>query len=567
MKKNCWGLLASVVMGLCLVLVGLGGSASAGPAPLPVWEAPRMVGHLEDVGETLRRLADSFFMGSMTEGVPNRDAVLGWLQELPLESVTWVRGLLEETEAFFQGDERYFQGVVRFGDDPAVRELLQKLAGGAEADEAMAYALLKVPDDEAVREVVELSLSNAGEGIYDVEIETHGWLYDLVGDWSFQASVVRDGDGFVLLFGGSGEDLARARAALGDDKERLKIARRSEHGNFVQLIDDPDGTLAKEIFDGLGFEPQWPGFLELSLGVEAGRIALALRHNLYEAAFGGAAKPGTAASLKDPGLKFGGGVPWLIGIGSVLLEREPLLGLLAFLSGEEAEEIVEALSSLGVSVETLMGAFRTFGLVLGGDAALFGKPVPGLGGYVFASGEAEKMKALVSLIKGWVSETLDALAETEREGWDAFYTLNPELQVDGAFPFPFFIGVKDGVLMAGVLGEGTLETAPKLGLPDDGVNRVLCVGADFSALTSGLTAFLASPALEDLPRLAEQLDFDLQSLLSFGSRLLSSLQGVGGVRFSMEDWGTMDLEVTVREVDDKALDALRKGFSKAEALE
>lgn len=181
--------------------------------------------------------------------------------------------------------------------------------GGAEADEAMAYALLKVPDDEAVREVVELSLSNAGEGIYDVEIETHGWLYDLVGDWSFQASVVRDGDGFVLLFGGSGEDLARARAALGDDKERLKIARRSEHGNFVRLIDDPDGTLAKEIFDGLGFEPQWPGFLELSLGVEAGRIALALRHNLYEAAFGGAAKPGTAASLKDPGLKFGGVLP------------------------------------------------------------------------------------------------------------------------------------------------------------------------------------------------------------------------------------------------------------------
>ncbi|NLL37147.1 MAG: hypothetical protein GX256_06460, partial [Fretibacterium sp.] len=520
MGKKYWGVFLSAVMGLCFIL---GGTAAAAPAPLPVWEAPHMVGHLEDVGTTVRQLADSFFMETILEKVQTQSVLLGWLREFPIESVTWVRGLLEETEEFAQGDERYFQGVVRFGDDPDVQELLKKLSEGVEeAEDEMAYALLKVPEDEELRGSLELSFSNADEeGLYDMELCTYGWLREFVGDWDweFKVSVGRDGNDFVLLYGGSADDLARAKAALEGSEGRLEIARSSELGSFVRLNDDVDSTWAKELFKDLNFDLQLPGFLELSFGVKAEKIALALRHNLYDVAFGGAEKPGSAASLQDPGLKFGGGTPWLVGIGSVLLEKGPLLKFLSFISGEEEEELVESLnSSLGVSVETLLGAFRAFGLALGGDTALFGETAPGLGGYAFVSGEAESMRALLPLIKG-VFDSLGNLEEIDREGWDTFWSLESDLQVDGALPLPLFAGVKDGVLMMGILDEKSLEKEPELKQQDDGAGRVLLVEADFATLTSGLLAFLNSPALKRGPQMAELMGFNWLEVLNLWANL------------------------------------------------
>jgi len=66
--------------------------------------------------------------------------------------------------------------------------------------------------------------------------------------------------------------------------------------------------------------------------------------------------------------------------------------------------------------------------------------------------------------------------------------------------------------------------------------------------------------------MAELMGFNWLEVLNLWANLLPSTQGLGGVRFEIKDWGSVNLELTTREVDYKALDDLRKGFARAEAM-
>ncbi len=551
MKKK----LSGIVLAFIFSTFVLCGVSSAGTLDaLPIWTSPHMITHFDEAASAVGRLAESFFLDNMLEGIPSCELIKSWLKNTPIKSVSTVKGVMYE-------DEDIFQGELRFKPDKNVQVLLKKLAEGAEVDENFMYSLLNFPEDEDLRSMAELSISLDEDKVYDVEFKAYAPLSDFLEDLEFKASAVKDGDDYILLIGSSAEDIAKAEAALKDEKERLKIVRRAEHGSFLQINDNSECALAKELFDDLSLEPKAPFFTELSMGLEPGIIKLALRHNLFEAALGNAAKPESALSLNDPGFKFGGGSPWLTCICSVILTKEQIINVLTALGGESAEEVQEFFSSIGISAETLSGALRSFGFVLGSAGTVFEKDAPGLGGYAFISGEASSMKALSPLFKQFITSEFDTLSEAVRGGWEIFCKPNEEFLVDGLVPLPIFAGVKNGVFITGALNPETIDETPEIKTVD-AAGSIFLMNLDFAALTSAVLGYISSPSplLQETRRLAELLDVNWHYLILTGNRFIPSIQELDVMTVSMNDWGSADMTLSTREVDYKKLNDLRKGF-------
>jgi hypothetical protein len=187
--------------------------------------------------------------------------------------------------------------------------------------------------------------------------------------------------------------------------------------------------MTKDIFSGLSFKPEEGASMELSLGLPEAGIDFALRHNLFDVALGDRDKPESAFSPADPGLNFGGGRPWFVGLLSFLLTEEDVLDLLMTAMStenwdrEQREQARDALKEkTGIDAE-LVKAFRSLGLVLGGRSKLLDHDMPG--GYVFLSGSAEKMKLLIPLLRTFFESSLSHSFEAvPRKGWELFYALN-----------------------------------------------------------------------------------------------------------------------------------------------
>ncbi|MCL1940609.1 MAG: hypothetical protein FWG09_01595, partial [Synergistaceae bacterium] len=473
MRKKFW--MAALALTACFAahaIVGIPPAAAAisSTAALPVWNAPHMLVHVENVQEILSRFGSSFTFDLLL-GEPARfeiqfesmaqwelmraarEGLRGQILNFPVRSFSFVRGLMRP-------DEDTFHGAVRF--EEGKREILAKmaaLAGDDDADDKFGEFLFSLfgfpasPFEKAARFDVYIEEPN----IYKVYMTYKGYpIPGLYGsDWRFFASVEKSGDEYLLLIGSEPEEIARARAALKDEGLRMKAARRGPdgHENFLQINDNVSGEMTSDILYGLSFEHSAPAFLELSFGAaEKGKFEISLRHNLFDIFLGAMSKPAPGWSPDDPGLKFGGGRPWLAGMFSAAATEDDILDLMASISGESRGDVKESMEKSGFSVKALANALRSFGFVLGGEALLGGKSlVPG--GYVFISageGGAENMRAMQPFVRMFLENSLNIFEETGREGWDVFYTLREE-ERPMYFWLPLFIGMKDGALLWGVL--------------------------------------------------------------------------------------------------------------------
>ena len=121
---------AGVLIILGAFLTGPAAAAAKTSDALPAWTAPHAVLHLEKIPEAASRLAESFLLNDLLELFQvfpvQKDAVITWLENFPVESVSLVRGTMYD-------DEDTFQGAVRFSED--AQEFLEQLAEGKAIDD------------------------------------------------------------------------------------------------------------------------------------------------------------------------------------------------------------------------------------------------------------------------------------------------------------------------------------------------------------------------------------------------------------------------------------------------
>jgi hypothetical protein len=343
----------------------------------------------------------------------------------------------------------------------------------------------------------------------------------------------------------------------------MKVERRgpSANKNFAQINDAGKGELIEDLLSGLPLSPKSPVFLEFSLGLAEDRLDISLRHNLFEVFIGGALKPaaGVSPSPDDPGLKFGGGSPWFSGVLSFLLTGDNVLDTMAALSGGMTrDELREAMKKeLNIDAETLAGAFRSVGAVLGGTTFLQEEAAPG--GYVFLSGggaadAAEKWRLLVPLLRMFAAYTLDnSLEEAPREGWDVFFKLKEEVQ-ERAGGVPFCLGLKDGVLIYGCLDEINLDDDPQIEWRENGRREksILRAQLDMSVLRAALLPLFESHDPKEFERAAEAFDLaDILNARAFSGLFyaLTAAQEIESVTLEASDRNSLDLTFFTEEPD------------------
>ncbi|MDR1622942.1 MAG: hypothetical protein LBS00_11260 [Synergistaceae bacterium] len=574
--KNSIGFKARVfLLGAALAFVTLFPAVSAAGTldALPKWDDPHMIVHLEDVSEAMGRLGSSFFFDHFLDESARerakdsqdtpfplrfaREGCLEWLKNFPVESFSLVKGLMLE-------NEDTFQGAIRFASDK--QEILDKLSAGVDGDDAEEREKLQAdvldlfgfPPDPNLRllafgsSFADSSTSVADKNLYEISLnfDDKYFFAEDAAFFSFYASVEKDGDENILLIGSEPGEVEKAREAVKDEGSRMKITRRGPAGykNFAQINDTSDGSMTRDILDGLSFEPKAPAFLEFSFGFpEEEIIGAAIRHNLLDVFLGGAGKPSSAWSPDEPGLRFGGGFPWLAGLLSVVMTGDDALGLLATLGGGNKEQAREFLGEQNIDVETLTKAFRSFGFVLGGKSSLLGQEMPG--GYAFVSGGAGAMKALLPLIRAFFENVFD-FEEAPREGWDVFYALNENLREQLAMPL--FAGLKDGTLLLGCLTPETLEENPEIEWPDGSGEDVFRARLNMQSLSllpielstpwlpARLTGMLENLGIEDM--------LNAQTYSAFLKTLLCA-QEIWEITLGMSDWGSLDLTAVTGEVN------------------
>ena len=580
--KKLFSVLAAFLICAAIVLPAAAGTLDA----LSYRSAPHLIVHMEDVSKTLSRLGDSFMFEMLLDENPMIDnyyeqageaspdakklvqaaqgGFIEWVKNFPVESFSIVRGLMDE-------DEDTFHGAVHFS--PQKQEVLSRISA-LDADEDDAEGKLKeavldlfgVPSEpKQVRSVffsgTEVSVEETN--LYEISIRSEYPFPGAYGEYPvFYASVEKDGDESILLIGSEPEEVEKARKALKNESGRLKIRRLGPagHVNFVQANDSDKGVMMEDLLSGLVFKSHAPVFMELSFGLQdKERIEIALRHNLFDVFFGKAVKPQKAISKDEPGLKFGGGHPWLAALFSIVPTEGSVLGLLSlFIGGTDGEIVREFLKEQNISIDTLTKAFRSLGLVLGGDSSLLGQNIPG--GYVFISGGADGAESIKTFLP-FYREFLNSgylFEETSREGWDMFYTLKENFneQFSG---IPLFAGMKGGALLLGSLNSGVLDEKPEFAWPaEDGILHARLDVKRLSSLPAALSASWSSDELADAIE-----GFDLEDLLNANSysallRSLAFSQEIREITLDVSDWGSLDLTFITGEADKKQAKDLKR---------
>lgn len=548
--RNTLSVLSLVVLFLCSTVVARAETLDA----IADMETPYFVFHLEDVGTTAQRLIESEFSDIMLGDIDEKDGIAEWLASLPLASVS------------LAGNPEGAHGGIAFleGADRAL-EILDLMVEGEEVDGEQIAELFGLPDDEPLRENFAFAVEMPADGLYVIETDTSGILYELLGDWKFFASVEVGPNGPLLLVGSSPEQVETARRAFAHG-DALEFDRRTDGDSFMLVADDDEGFISvalAEEFD-IQLEPKAPFSLELSLGLPEDGIELSLRHNLLEVLTGDASGL-DVPELDASGLKFGGGAPFFSAVGALPLTGETAFEILKVLvdadDEEDEEELAEGLESEGIDLDELASAARFFGAVIGGHGAIGTEYAPG--GYAFVSGDPKSMKALAPLFEKLIGLS-PVLERVKRKGWDIFFTPNEEYQEEN--PMPVFAGLRKGVLMAGVIDYEELETDPDIAWDEDcdsGPGTLLLAKLDMESLRSTLINCLTPGFMAGL----EEAGVDTEDIIdamedSFLASLVRSTLEVGNVTLRVDAEGGVDLRLETREVDDRMARSLDRAIKK-----
>lgn len=519
--------------------------------------APRIIVHFGELSDLASRLGHSWLLDYALDAFPGRKPVLDWLQSFPLESFSLVIGFSEE-------DEDTFHGAIRFTDDKL--ETLKRLEqtpppsedGKDESDQeiGMAFAsLLGVPEAFLDGDGIFVLASFVGEkrNLFQVQIISTLSRSDETLAEVFAS--IAGADEKLLVFGSTPEEAEQAKKTIEDENVRLAIRRHDEgKANFFLFVDDAERTGTTALAEELDFVPQKAAEIEIALGLFGNGFDVSLHHNVFDLLLGDVELPPGAWSAEDGGFELGGGEPWIAGSLSLALTEQNVLDILAAAVDGDERQVREILSMAGDDPAVLSGLLRSVGLVFGGQASVKGKWMPG--GYVFASGDAEKMRALVPLIEMHMANSpLSSFQAVDREGWDVFFVLADDEVREYAAGLPFCIGMRDGVFMAGVLNEEDLDIASEMDWQEgDGEVAILRGYLKPLLFASKYQDFFSEVSFSEMHRITDGMgieDLFEPGVWAIAFKCFAAFQEIKLVRLDMTDWNRLDLTIRTGEVEYK----------------
>lgn len=459
-----------------------GGTLDALPKP----DKAYIVIHADDLAYASVRIGHSFtfdeLLGHRMEGGMILEALR---RSPPVESISLIREHLSDK----------YHGAVRLTGHG--RKLLDFLPGGDRAiggEDHCEY----LPFGPVLRVRIEKEEDN----LFSFAINADAPFYLHLG---FHASLGVDGK--TLFIGSGAEEVKRAREVFESGEGRADITRHSQRKSFLLIEDtgdeDGDFALTEDFLRGMldvRVTPSKGVSAEISCDLSESAIRLSLHHNLTDIILGDKLPPQAPVAADDPGLGFGGGTPWLAGSVGIDLNEDSLLDLMTGIAGGEKDDAREFLKSQGIDPATAATALRSLGIVLGGDYKYRGINLNG--GYVFLSGDSEGLRQCKQFIEQAISSSFYTLEAVEREGWDLFYIpkteeWEAELRARYGWGDSYFVGMWDGVLLAGALDRDHLLDTPEIGwsgLDDDGEGPALRISLSPATL-GALLASLKGPQL------------------------------------------------------------------------
>ncbi len=419
MKKRFLSTLLSLVLVVALVTPVWSSTLNA----LPQWpdEAVYAVFNLDKPHEVAKRVANSFLFKTLALLEPDLEMASDWLKQFPVVSASVAVGMGEEGFSL--------QGAIKFADGK--KEILERMGRG-EGQEGDVDALLNSPVPG------QLSLVPFEGPVYSVAAEGMSLVL---------ASVEKD----MLLLGFTPEDIAAARDALNDGGKRMKLNRSLPQGSFFYFHDN--GMVATELqaeSEGVLGEPVGNLVAEIGLDASDKRYDLSIFSNFAQVFSLVSDMPFEPLSMEDR-ILMGGGKPWLAFMGRFFLEKKHFESIKEA-GGEEVVMALEAAKQFGLDEDGILRLLRAVGMVFGGEANLFGTPIPG--GYIYLSGENKEIHLLLPIMELAAQESGLPFEAVSRSGWTALYAMQD--------PVDFVMGIKDGVLMAGALSLDALDIMPEL---------------------------------------------------------------------------------------------------------
>ncbi len=147
----------------------------------------------------------------------------------------------------------------------------------------------------------------------------------------------------------------------------------------------------------------------------------------------------------------GGGKPWFAFMGKTFLEKKHF-DAAREAGGDDVAAALEAAKQFGLDEDAILKILKSIGMVFGGQANVFGAPIPG--GYMYLSGETKEIHLLLPLMEMAARESGMPFEPVKKEGWTALYAMSD--------PVDIVMGIKGGVLMVGLLNPETMDALPEL---------------------------------------------------------------------------------------------------------
>jgi|GEM_PF-5704473 Mannan-binding protein. len=528
-------------------------------AALPAWTSPHAIVHFGKAEDIAERIADSWLLDCSLDIHADRKLILELLQRFPAESFSFVTGLID--------DDDVFQGALRFPADSqdalaAIEALLPPDKDASEEENAaigkgIFENFSQLTNNMFTRRYdrnmgLSVGFVDDRQNLFEIYIVLEVFDDTHVTPKIYASVAEYDGER-MLVIGSEPEEVERAINALEDESARLAATPRDMvKPNFIKLVDDKEGSLADEIAGNVNASRRAPAAVEFSFDLSAHAVDVSVFHNIPEILFGNIALPVGGWRADDAGFGFGGRTAWLAGAFSPVATDRNITDFLRAVAGDDAGKARGMLQSSGVDGIGLIKSIRSLGIVCGGWASMRERTVPG--GYVFASGDADKLGKFAPLFKAVIGDSLeDSFEEKAKDGWDFFFSPNDEF-AESMFDIPLFIGMKDGVLLGGILDEDSLENVPAIDWESTGSDGgLLRACMNLPDLASEWEKFFKeTPRRFVYHSIAGRLGvhgFFEANFLANAFKIFAAAQEVKTAQLDIPDWNHATLRLELGEVD------------------
>ena len=443
------------------------------------------------------------------------------VSQIPAESVAIISGMTINEEPFLQ---------IAASMPDSLRPQLNRVADGTASGIELITLLLG-----------DGGLMLAAGFAPEVHEGAAGPYYTLEGQVAFAA---RDN---LLLIGLSPAELAASIGALEDEGNRLSLRRRFDSPNFwfthmdMHAIAAIAGETEEGGMDEVVRHFRAPLKMEIAFSSEPGSFLVSTAVNALES-LADIARYEAWEPVEGANLFLAGGGRLLYALSSPLALNAADLAASPEISAMW-NQLIRKLERVNISesdVEDLLNG--SFSVVLGSDATIMGKRVPG--GYLaFTGREGAAAQILGKLLDNEEFAQSVPMAPLEVDGWDSVFAVDPAL-----LPVPLILGVMGDTLFVGVVDSAALPQTPEFSAEVAELleKPLLGVGViDNAAIWNWLRQEIADPGSLLSVSLVEYIDNSARELLQV---ILEAEPAVPFVKAWMPDMEKSFLEFSIVDV-------------------